>query len=115
MAIDRTEEINAAFERKMTDTGTRYEHYRELLSEWETGLDILKERIPKGINVNEHVEKAVMLAFAIDVLQKNIDVMCGFTDTLQQYKLSRTLVNIEQEAKVWRSETGGSVGGADRD
>lgn len=97
MAFDRTEEIAESKTLKMTDEGTRYQHLTELLNEWETGLDIIRKRIPKGVQPIANADRAVKLYWAIDFLKTHIDFRSGFHDSVNQYKLRKSIVEASKE------------------
>lgn len=88
---DRTEEIAESKTPRMTDEGTRYHHLTELLTEWETGLEIARKAIPRGVRPLDHVDRTTKLYFAIEYLKTYIDYTSGFKDPTNQYKLSKSI------------------------
>lgn len=88
---DRTEEVAESKSFKMADEGTRYQHLTDLLGEWETGLEICRKAIPRGVHPRDHVDKTAKLFFAIEYLKTYIDYTSGFKDPFNQYKLSKSI------------------------
>lgn len=63
---------------KLTDTGTRYRFYRELLELWQDGLEVLG-RIG-GYKTEGDKEKETKLQGGIELLQRQLDIMSGYED-----------------------------------
>lgn len=69
--------IESLVRQKLTDRGTRYQLYRDLLEMWELGLEIVSNL---RIKTTADVKKEVELRAGVALLRKQMDVMAGFDD-----------------------------------
>ena len=83
---------------KLTDVGTRYEHYRELLDLWENGYDILESRInaPEVTLVPTDLLKLVLeLEGAITLMTKQLEIQSDLY--MQMYKVANVIEGIQED------------------
>lgn len=76
----------------LQETGTRFEHYRELLDFWEDGLTVLSRINPKYLGQSEEA-KITQLNTATSLLRTRIDQLSKF-DT-EKFKLGKVIDEIE--------------------
>jgi hypothetical protein len=61
---------------KLEDTGTRYQHYRDLVELWESGLAVLKRYINQYDK--EGLLRIAKLEHAIEMTNRQIETMANF-------------------------------------
>lgn len=80
---------------KLTDVGTRYLHYVQLIDLFETGLGILKKLTYTS---TLDIERAKELEIAIKLLKKQLDVM-GDYDHLETMGIINTIPKNPKDIK----------------
>jgi len=71
-------------ELNLKDVGTRYEHYSQLLSLWESGLEILKKY---RLVTEGEFRQLNQLETGIELLRKQIDVLAEFNESILTIKM----------------------------
>lgn len=74
------EEFNA---KKLSDVGTRYQHYSELISVWEEGADMIASHAYIGNSENAKLEA---LTAAVTLLRNTLDGMAEYHDSQVQLR-----------------------------
>src|ERR1700728_2380649 len=95
-------------ELSLDDTGTRYVHYQELLSEWRNALLLLEERVNDFSTASTYAEKIVQLQLSVKTMETQLDVMSGYNED-GQLRLSK-LINNEAPPKKWKGESAADKG-----
>lgn len=84
---------------KLTDVGTRYTHYRDLLELWECGLVVLKESCRLDADSKE---KTAQLKAGVELLRKQIDIGSGFDSNMysdQMWSLRKLINSVPHTAQ----------------
>lgn len=74
------EEFNA---KKLSDTGTRYLHYSELISVWEEGAEMISTHSYIG---KAEQDKLDLLKAAVELLRNTLDGMAEYHDSQVQLR-----------------------------
>jgi len=72
-----TDYFETKLSHKLTDIGTRYQHYSELLDLWETGVDIMTH-LKADLLGDEDKIRIGELQIAVRMLTKQFDVMSDY-------------------------------------
>lgn len=62
---------------KLSDEGTRYKHYSELLEQWRLGTDVL-ENMSQSYQHPADKKRLTDLKAAVALLEKQLEVMSGY-------------------------------------
>ena len=85
-------------EKKLTDTGTRYAHLKDLSDSWEICIEIIKSK-GERLSVYDR-ERLAKLFTAYEVLNVTIDSFANYKDKDEEYSLGRTIRNIPKAEEI---------------
>ena len=83
-------------EAKLTDVGTRFRHWSDLLEAWESGLEITKRH---STQTDHDKERVTQLETGIELLRKQIEV-CGRFDAMRWKYFDQVGVIPKDPAKI---------------
>lgn len=96
----------------LEDVGTRYEHYRQLLSLFEDGLAVMKYRLETSATTQEqrleYANKAIMLACSVEMVTTQLNILSGYGKDAE-YKLAKEVNAIEKDSQVWKQGRGSDL------
>lgn len=85
-------------EKKLSDTGTRYAHLKELSDSWEICIEIIKR---EGAYLNPDKQRRLdKLLIAYEILNLTIDSSANYHDIDEQYNLGRRIRLIPKAEEI---------------
>ena len=82
----------AEFFKQLTDVGTRYTHYRDLMSDLEDGVEVFKRKLENvKYQKPEDAKSYIKLSLALEVVSQIVDLDANQMDPDEKYKFERQI------------------------
>ena len=96
----------AEFFKQLTDVGTRYTHYRDLMSDLEDGVEVFRRKLE---NVKyqrpEDAKSYIKLSLALEVVSQIVDLDANVLDKDEKYKFERAIEEVHLDRHILASLT----------
>ena len=96
----------AEFFKQLTDVGTRYTHYRDLMSDLEDGVEVFRRKLE---NVKyqrpEDAKSYIKLTLALEVVSQIVDLDANVLDKDEKYKFERAIEEVHLDRHILASLT----------